>query len=317
MMLDALHRFRGSFAPNGGVNAESGEMQPPPTVFHDQVAVGRHQVDVSLAVPHPSKRKYNGWALIEPGFGGFMASSEKLMLTMAAMGVATACYEPVRSDHENLLFSLIKPQAIHTDTVAAISDNLPNNNRLISEVPEIKAIDLRRLAHLPHSMGGHPAKEFAENSPNKTDMVVGMAIVGMGSPTIPQLMRNLPAGLPRGIFMDLLPGIYNGSLDLNIKNAIKVGRYFAQNPFRTAGEAISCLTADFRPAFRALGSTGIHTAFVGFGNDSLINPNPAISEEVDVFTVIPNTGHMAPQVRPHLVADTVVSVMTNPLMQAA
>lgn len=308
-MLPVLQRIRGSLASHGGVIAESGEVQPNISQFHDQVKVGKNYVDFTLSIPHHRKRRYDGVAIIEPGFGGIKASSEGLMRSLAALGIATACYNPIRKDHEPLHFRLIKPQAIHTDTVAAIAHNLTHNSRLLSEAPEIKSINLHRIAHLPHSMGSQPAIDHALTNPENTEMIINLATVGHGSPSIPQLLRNLPTGIPHGLLHEMLPGILHGHLEPSLFNLIQAAKYFAHNPFRTAGEAISCLTADLRPATKYLGQAGVKSAFIAFGDDCLIPQNPDIANGVDLYTVMPGFGHMAPQVRPQEVAHKIVDVM--------
>jgi pimeloyl-ACP methyl ester carboxylesterase len=233
------------------------------------------------------------------------------MHALAVRGVATLRYDPVRRDNDPLLFRLLEPQAVHTDTVTALARHVPNNNRLVHEVPEIKSYDLFRHAHLPHSMGGHPATEHSSTNKENTDVIINLATVGLGSPTLAQLARNLPAGIPRGIFNEFIPGIFEGYLEVSAVNLASSVKYFFHNPIRTISEAMSCLTADLRPAIRRLGESGVKTAFIGFERDCLIPPNDEIANDVDRFSVIPRLGHMAPQVKPNEVANQIVKTIED------
>jgi pimeloyl-ACP methyl ester carboxylesterase len=250
----------------------------------------------------PEDRVYDGWIIIEPGFGGIKPSSRRLRHELAVLGIAAASYGPSRTGAEGLFDTFKNPQLLHERSVGAIIDDIASNPKIVHEIPRVKSLNLHRVTHLPHSMGGHAAIRHAETHVTQTDALVSLATVGHGSPTIFGLLENLPLGIVRGLRHELIPYLGSGDIPLHPASIARIIHYFLRNPVRTSAEMISCLTDDLRPAVYNLGQLGVKTSYISFEHDCLIPPDESVGDVVTTYRMLRGLGHMAPQVEAKRVA---------------
>ncbi|HSX44793.1 MAG TPA: hypothetical protein VLF39_01615 [Candidatus Saccharimonadales bacterium] len=281
-----------------------------PRLAHGQVDVGR--VPISYTAGLPEQRIYDGWASFEPGFGGLKSTSRPLRNALSELGLITVTYGPARNDNDNPWTRLTRSQDTHIQTIEAIANDISKNPAIKRTAPDYKTIDFDRQVLIPHSMGGLAAVPYAEKQINNDnhntsiDAIISLSSAGYGSPSFKQIAHAIPLGVGRAIRDELVPGLKNTDIAINPTNLARIIHYYGRNPGRTIGEALSCLTQDVRPAVKRLGEQGVKTAFIAFENDILIPPNEQISDVVDLYHVMPDSGHSAPQFEPKRVANMIV-----------
>jgi pimeloyl-ACP methyl ester carboxylesterase len=262
---------------------------------------------VIYTVEAPESPKYEGVGVIVPGFGGFKRTSRDLRHELALEGLTTVSFTPVRHDRQPVWTRLADSQSAHVETLGAVLADLPINKDVMVQLPRQ---DWRRHVLLPHSMGNLAAARYAEvDSGAQTEGIVSLAGVGLGSPSVLQLLETVPKGLPRALATELLPFLLARKVEITPRNVWRIIHYYASNPARTAGEMYACLSTDIRPTIHQLGAKGVTSAFISFEHDALIPPNPYIGNVVDYYTEMPDAGHMAPQLKAQRVARTIIGTL--------
>lgn len=274
----------------------------PVTLIHGQVVVGRNTVLYTVEVP--AELSHEGIAVLVPGFGGIKATSRGLRRELAQCGITTASYEPAR----NQPAIPSAAQAVHIATLEAISSDLPKNQRLRS-TPSVKDIDLNRKILVPHSMGGAAANPYALEHSDEVEEIEYIATVGLGPPTVAQLLKDIPAELIPSLIHEVAPYLFSKEIDLDAKNLMRILNYFLRHPLRTAIETQSCLSTDLTAGAAELTDRGVVQNYLGFEHDILVPPSDDIFEHVDRYEVMLRAGHLAFQLKPYLVAKAIVSFL--------
>lgn len=250
----------------------------------------------------PETLVYDGWALIGSGFGGLEQTYRPLLHALALEGFFAATFTPQRNDDHSLWEQLSDPQQLHVDTIEALASAVPQNPEVREILGPYRLPNFKRLLLLPHSMHGIPAARYAAMRPDTVDAILNLASVGYGSPTLGQLAITTPTGIIQALKHELIPYLTSGDIDISIANVLGFIHYFAKNPARTAGELISCLRTDIRPVAEQLDNRNVKNAFIAMQYDCLIPPNDNIADTVDLYHVLPGTGHLSPQVKAAKVA---------------
>ena len=289
----------------GPENIADNNLPNPTYLAQGQVNLG--QTTIQYTGEFPEERVYDGWASIQPGFGGYKRTSRALRHAMAEAGIATITYGPARDDDYNLWTRLTNSQEAHTRTLEAIAEAIPDNQVIRRTMPGGQDIDFDQQLLVPHSMGGLAAAPYAEKHPSKVDAIINLGSAGYGSPTLAQLAQTVPGGIGRAIWNELIPGLRSAEISIRPINVARVVHYYARNPARTIGEMVACLKTDVRPSAQKLGEQGVKSAFIAFEHDCLIPPNNSIADNVEHYRVMPDSGHLAPQLKAQQVAQTVMA----------
>lgn len=254
-----------------------------------EVVGAKDPIPYTLALPSASQSELI--TLIVPGYGAFKRTSRGLRDSLAAQeGIATVSYDPARihGRRRGSLRDLFDPQALHLNTLEAIVDDL--------KVPD------GRLVLLAHSMGSLAASDFAARYPDKLAGVVYLGPVGMGSPGPVSMARR---GVQE-LGTDVLPAIAAGRFGYSPAVGKRAIRYFANNPLRTVGEAISCGQPKIvQRRIEYAARLGVRQAVVAFEHDRFFPPDEisqAVSHLVDSVTELKESQHLAPQREPQRVA---------------
>lgn len=253
---------------------------------HDPV---KYTITIPTDVVHPTAH------LIVPGFGGFKRSSRGLRNAFSLhQSTAAISFEPPRIG--NRLHDLFDSQRLHTDTIDAILNDLPNNVQL-RDTANGNKLDLGSVVLDAHSMGGLSATRYAMAHPDNVKLLTYLEAVGLEDP---RLMRFLPRLLPT-ILKDIGPSLRDGEFDEDGNNPrilLNALHYYARNPVRTIGEMGSCVSADIREQVVALGMLGVKRAMLYGGSDALIPAEPSVTSSgrlVDHCEVMREVGHAGPQ----------------------
>lgn len=255
---------------------------PEPTLEHGLVTVDGAEVEYTREFLEETTETL---AIIVPGFGGFKRTSRNLRGALASQREDVASYDPVRREALSNRDRLFRPQATHKETVRLIHNDI---------YPSKKAV------LFAHSMGGLSATEYAHENPDRVSAIVFLGAAGFGSPTLSQLARTRPSSLVGMISQEIVPFVMNGGIDASPRNIMRFIGYYASNPVRTTGEALSCLHHDMRDKVHDLGRLGVSTVYLQFEHDFFVPEADASS--CDVHDILPGTGHMAPLAKPGRVA---------------
>lgn len=141
MATPATEAFAQPFEGSNGFTLAHGAVDVPGA--YDPV---RYTVSVSHTPSSPVMR------MIVPGFGGMKRSSRELRDALAEQeGLTTISLEPPRNG--GLVHDVLDPQRVHVDALAAILQDLPNNEQL-DEARNGYSLNFGQVILLPHSMGG-------------------------------------------------------------------------------------------------------------------------------------------------------------------
>lgn len=281
---------------------QSSRIEPEVITMHGTVEAAGIPVEYTIESA-PDVVQYEGFGIIAPGFGGFKRTSRDLGHQLALAGITTARYTPVRRDDHCIWSRLSNSQQAHADTITAVAEDIAGDENARARLPNI---DFDRRILLPHSMGGLATTQHAREAPSgKTEAIINLASAGFGTPNLPQLAETVPKGLHKAIFQELIPFITSGKIDVTPLNFWRFVHYYGVNPARTVGEIYACLSTDVRPEVWALGKQGVRSAFIAFEHDSLIPPNEDLHDTVDYYEVMPDAGHMAPQLKAERVAKAI------------
>lgn len=253
---------------------------------------------------------------IIPGFGGKKFTSRALRNAFADKGVGSFTYDPIRKDGKGWREHWNDPQLAHEETISAIVIDLANHVEInftdtepIDNHPTETDTEVvkNKLLLLPHSMGGPAAARYAENRQQTVDSVFFLQCIGFGSPTIPQLARNVPRKLIGSFKNEFLPFLRSGNIDIDPRYMLGVLDYYFSVPTRTAGEIRSCLTENIMDLVVSLGHAGIQTAYADGEHDILV----AVTDEatdgvVHLRQKIKGVGHLGPQAKPDRIVSWVI-----------
>jgi pimeloyl-ACP methyl ester carboxylesterase len=260
-----------------------------------------------------------GWAIVSPGYGGFLKSSEALGKALAAAGLANLIYDPLRGYNNSVCEDFTHPQRLHIKTIEQLALQVPRNPDIQRQAPEAKQIFQEKKIMVAHSMGGLAVPAFAELHPEEVEMIGMLETVGVNKSILWQIMKSMGNGDALTAYTkDLLPYLTSGEIELSWKNAVRAGRYFGlgipgpktARPSRAIGEALSCLFGNVRPSLRHLGELGVRRLFVSGGRDILVQAAPDIMEYYDMCLLLDKYGHLLPQRRARVAAQVIVDART-------
>lgn len=325
------------YAESGGspsvTSPQLGEVAPSITTEHPlpegvSIFEAHGQVEVG-----PGRTKYKtyfsenplpGIGIVVPGFGGFLKSSEPLGKAFARAGLNTVVYDPIRYSN-SAWEDMTDPQKVHVRTIEAIVRDLPNNPDIIRRMPEGKHVVTEPQVLIPHSMGGLPAPRYALKHHEDVEMIAFLETVGTNKAIGATLLKAVINGDLAGSFEhELAPYLGSDDMEFSIKNALRAARYFGITlPWkhdarisRPIGEALSCVIANTRPALKLLGELGVRRLYIEGGRDVLIQADSDIADHVDKVIKLRAYGHLAPQVKADLIAQTVLEERQNLLAAA-
>lgn len=151
------------------------------------------------------------------------------------------------------------------------------------------------LLLMAHSHGGIPAIKLAESQPDNVRLIINAGAVGYHGLELGYITRNLPRGILLGLKHELWPAVADGSIEVSRKHLADFLHHNFKNPAQTLKELWSCMSHDLRPSAARLRAAGVLIGYIAFEHDSLVPPNPETASNVDVYRVMPDSGHMAPQ----------------------
>lgn len=271
----------------------------PVTHIHGEVKIPGVDMPVEYKGSMPAQPTSRLLNLVVPGFGGIKGSYDRFADSMAANeGIFTVRFEPARSSSKRS-----DPQQVHADTIAAITQDLPNNEELAA-APNGLNIDFSSFTADLHSMGGIAGTKHALKYPEEMQALVYLNSVGLGKCTIPAeyLINLLPCAA-----REMLPAFVNGDFRdfRDIKTAMRIGRHLFSNVGHTVGEIITCHTAVLSEDIEKLGKLGVKRAVICGAKDNLVPANPsveAVGDLVDHCEVVPELDHFGPQKQPAMTA---------------
>ncbi len=298
----------------------AGDSEPriKPDLIHGVVQVGDGTTKYSYQ-PSREDNPLPGIIVgIVPGFGAKKFTSRVLRDAFEDRGIPSFTYEPMRKDGKGAKEHWNDPQLTHEETISAIVVDLANHveiNFTDTEPPagstsggkdEIEVAN-NKLLLLPHSMGGPAAARYAEHRQQTVDSVFFLECIGFGSPTLPQLAKNIPRKLIGSIKNEFYPFLRSGNIDIDPRYVLGMLDYYFSVPTRTAGEIKSCLTENIMDLVINLGHAGIQTAYADGEHDILV----AIEEDatdgvVHLRQKIKGIGHLGPQAKPDRIASWVI-----------
>lgn len=288
----------------GYLEALESDAPQPTQKFHGLARLPELHEDIewTLEVPEDDLA-YDGLVLLVPGLGCIKRHSRGERHANAAAGEASVSFAPARSSERPLedIFSAPKLQARAADVV--ITD-VQNRLRSDAAIPNRSQIDPYRITMSPHSMGGFAATTVSLWRSDEIEAVIYKASVGFGSPDW-KALHQIRLGRTSLEIMDYLG---SDQVKVTLRTIGKSVKYFLGNPARSLGEVAACLSHSMAEEVAALSEEGIPTAYLGFGRDGLVPvkaAEPAARKLVDIFEVIPEFGHLAPQRHPNETAAAV------------
>jgi pimeloyl-ACP methyl ester carboxylesterase len=257
----------------------------------------------------PENRTQEGVVLLESGFLGFLKSSEPLGRAFAEQGIAALVYDPGRCG-DTLFDDWYRPHKLNVRTIEAVFRDAQQNPSIQSKVPEGRQAVREQQVIAAHSKGGLSAPYYVEKHPDDVELLVLIETVGINLPIMKQIItsvRNGDISHAKGEFKTMMD---NGDIELNLKNLLRFMHYVGvpvpgkgrTRALRTAGEARACLRGDTRNVLSRLGAMCVPRLFIEGAHDVLIKAHPDIHDHVDRHVMLPDSGHMAPQMEPHLIA---------------
>jgi pimeloyl-ACP methyl ester carboxylesterase len=249
--------------------------------------------------------------LIDPGLGGFKSTSRRLGNNLAEEGCLSVRFGPGRKG--DAWDDVFDPQKLHAETLAAIADDLPNNEQL-KDIPGYDKIDFSKLAIVAHSMAGLSATRYALKHPDDVALIHYIETVGMEEAAV---QLGFISRLRPTILEAILPAIIDQS-ESSVMFGLRALSYYFRNPKRSIGEAASCMRAKITDDVIALGHLGVKRSLILGGKDKLIPAKPSFEGAghlVDYCEVIASIGHFGPQEQPELVAER-VAFITRHLLEA-
>lgn len=280
--------------------------QDQPQMAHGRVVAGQDIVD--WTAEFPENPVYDGLAMIVPGYLGVKQSSRSPRHALYENDIACVSYSPARVGEKVWYDGYDDPQAVHAETLLAIAYDLRARRQdIIRQAPYAEQIDFDRKLLVPHSMGGLAAPRYALMEPGAVDAIHGLATVGFGHPTLPELAIDIPKGVAGSIRHELLPALLGGHIEINLRNARDVNRYYSR--LRFIFEGLSCLNHRTEGEVARLDELGISYHYLGFGRDILVRPTNDIADHVASLTVMDKYGHLAPQVKADKVAKHIAGLV--------
>lgn len=266
-----------------------------------QVEVDGKRSNWTLEIPE-GELAYDGIAHFIPGYGGIKQTSRAPRGALASRGYATLTSDAFRGGVLCSGDDIRDPQRLHTRGQLAIAADLRNRrDEIVRKYPNGSNIDFDKKLLIPHSMGGAPAVAYAETESNAVDMIINLATIGRGSPTLKDFLHVSPLDVAASIRHELVPAIKNGAIEMNVQNLYKIVHYYAR--LRAVLEARSCLTLDLSERLADLQSSGIIVRNIDFEHDILV-PTPPWRADV----MMNNMGHLAPQCKAQQVAGKIIQL---------
>ncbi len=262
----------------------------------------------------PENRTEDGLGLFFSGYSGFLKSSEPLGMALAQAGLANVVVDPIRRYNRSVKEDLTNPQKLPVLTMEAVVRDIATNRRVTHKMPEGQQVVRERKILAAHSMGGLSAPEYALKHEDDVEMLFLLQAVVHGAAIRKRILEATIKGEMFGsVRHELIPYVFGKDIERSPKNVLRLLRYFgvgdprATRITRPIGEGLSCLTSDMRPTLKKLGQTSVKTVYIQAGKDVLVDPGDDIEEHVDKHIVLDKYGHLVEQVRPKIVAQTMLT----------
>lgn len=267
--------------------------QPEIYHAHGAVAVRGSKVRYTVAASE-NCQDGDGVIIFGNGFSGFKSSSSGIRDAGAAAGEYTVSLDTLRHDKNGPWNNLAKPHEGQVDALSVVVEHLKQNNEVKKNLPGGNDIDFDNITLELHSMAGITGTMFAAQNPAIVSRIRYLAAAGFGGPNIIQLARELPLNGFGAIINDVVPIIKNENFQPIRKTFARLVRHHRRID-RSVGEILSCLYEDMRKSASEL---EIPTSYLAFEDDVLVPPDHKIANHVDIYGVMPNIGHCAPQHSP-------------------
>lgn len=277
----------------------------PFQVFEGKASIARAKIDWRYRLPEES----SGSVMIDHGLGAKDGAYSSLADFLASHGIAVAEH---RATHYQDLLAGLHPR------------HLFDASRLLYQAPwgVIRDIQNRDDIEGPtetfdmvgHSLGGRTAVKNAQRHPDTIGNVVLIDSIGMEGHHLPGLALRLP-----GFFHnELRPVITGGGLEIEEKARLVAGGvlYFAENPWRGAGEIWSLSRARIGEDLTELSKLGKGTAVIASPQDSLVHTEEEAGKKSDVFVRLPEIegkrlDHLGPIRHPEIYGITVIRLLQH------
>lgn len=270
-------------------------------LIQGRVIVENKSIDWTLEIPE-GQLAYGGVAHFISGYGGIKHTSGASRHALAERGIATLTSEPALGGFLPTFSDLQDPQLLHTKTQVAIAANLRERQKEIAQsVPNGNNIDIDMKLLLPHSMGGASAVGYAENEPGAVDMIINLATIGRGAPTLHDIAKISPSDLYNSLRHEVIPVLRQNNIQMNVSNLYQIIHYYAR--IRAVLEAHSCLSLDLRERQTKLRDNSIAIRDIDFEHDIIV-PTPAWRADV----MMPDAGHLAPLCKAPRVASMILQL---------
>jgi hypothetical protein len=277
--------------------------------------IGKNNVEWTAEIPEHSA--YKGVIYIAPGFIETDDTIVPLRNALAERGYAAMTVTPSRRGDGGLGDCFRNPQEIHAKTMIGALRAIQESRLHQKLAPEI---DFNKVLIVTHSMGGLAATQAIELG-LKPEAVINIAAAGFGSPTVKELLRDLPRGLLPAIRHEVIPAVRNGHIDIGPRHIIKMIEHLVISPSQTIAEGISCLTTNNSELVRNQRALGIKIGYIALMHDVLVRSRPDLFKSgdiVDDYIELDHAGHFYPQKHPGRMADHIIAMhkrLTNPSLE--
>lgn len=271
----------------------------PVTHIHGEVKVPGIDTPVKYTGSMPAQLRFKQANLDSPGFSGI----EQFYIEHADAKAANHGIFTITFSHARSALKSTNPQQVHADTIGAIVQDLPNNEEL-SDAPNFETLDFGEFTASPHSMSSIPVTIYALAHPDELGTIIYLNPVGFETDgrVAKYVGRIGPCAL-----QEILPGFVKNEFKghRNLMTAMKVGKHLFGNVIHTAGEIITCHTADLREDVVMLGELGVKRAILLGEKDGLVPAQPSFEGAghlVDHCKIIEGIDHFGPQKQPSEIA---------------
>lgn len=281
-------------------NAENVEAQ----LYH--YASGKvtvHGVSTNYAVTVPTDLINSEITAYVNGLGAFDKTMWHIRSETSSQGTAALSMAPIRRSKRSRREDVGDASRVHTDTISAIFDDLPNNKQL-KNIPNGDRLSFNKVNLAAHSYGGDPALNYGLEHPENVSNIVFIQAIGLENPTP---MRFIPR-LPAFVRHELLPFTRHAGPDFSYMDGMRALVHFLSDPFQTFGEIRTCMQTDNRPHLPTLRDHKIGLAILTGARDHLIPTGPTediARHMVDYFEKL-DIDHLGPQNQPRKVAAAVI-----------
>lgn len=275
--------------------------------FSGKASIARAKINWNYHVPESFTRDAS--LIIAHGLGAKQGAYSGLAKYLASHGIATAEY---KAAHYQDLLAGLHPK--HVFDASRLLYQAPWG--VIRDIQSRNDIDgpIESFSMVGHSLGGRTAVKNAHRHPDTIDNVIAIDSIGLENHHLPGLALRLP-----GFFHRELGHVLTGKeLSIEEKARLLGGGvvYFAENPWRGAGEIWSLSKDRIGDDIADLSELGKGTAIVTSPQDTLVHTNEEEGKKSDIFVPLPKIpdkklDHLGPIRHPEVYGRTIVSLLNH------